>query len=100
VLGDIFRRIAVEKTGIINKIRNKCEGCGRTLLITIAKQESLMSNNPRCQIYNCRNRRKLKLRLLGTNVYKCAAIVLDAVYTMVNLSYRMSSEEAEKAWQQ
>lgn len=95
VLGDTLEKIAGEKSGIIKPgadvilsaqtaeveavVRRTCEERGCALRVTDPKAEMLRSCGLDGQTLDYRDRRDLRLRLIGDYQYKNAAVALDTV---------------------
>ena len=103
VLGDTLEQIAAEKAAIIKPetsvilyrqsgeaeavVRRRCQRCGVRLLVTDPSKERQVSESLTRQILDYRNRKNLRLSLLGTYQYRNAAVVLDTVDTLIGRGY-------------
>ena len=72
--------------------RAKCAECGCPLLITDETQETLHSSDLTCQVLSYRQRREVRLRLLGTYQYRNAAVALDTVDVLVRRGFPVSED--------
>lgn len=108
ILGDTLEKIAKEKAGIIkertttvlygqcqeveNVIRQRCQFTQSKLRITDALLQRQISESLDGQILDYRNRKNLRLHLLGTYQYKNAAVALDTVDVLKHNGYSISEE--------
>ena len=111
-LGDTIEKIAYEKSGIIKNgchvvlygqseeaqavVREKCSRCGCELCITDASQQELIYSDLSGQVLNYRNRKNLRLRLLGTYQYRNAAVALDVIDALNRRGFSISEQAVEQ----
>ena len=107
-LGDTIAKIAFEKAGIIkpgcdvvlygqseeaqNVIRTKCTECGCSLTITDDTRQELHESTLEGQVFSYRERKNLRLRLIGTYQYKNAAVALDAIDVLNKRGFAISEQ--------
>ena len=107
-LGDTIEKIAFEKAGIIKPgcdvvlygqseeaqavVRAKCAQCGCELTVTDAEQQELHESGLEGQVFSYRNRKELRLRLIGTYQYKNAAVALDAIDVLNKRGFAISEQ--------
>ena len=113
-LGNTLEKIAFEKSGIIKPgasvvlygqseeaqavVRAKCQECGCELCITDASQQALLYSDLTGQVLNYRQRKNLRLRLLGTYQYHNAAVALDVIDTLNRRGFAISEEAVEQGF--
>lgn len=107
-LGDTIAKIAFEKAGIIKPgcdvvlygqseeaqsvVRAKCEACSCSLTITDDTQQELHESTLEGQLFSYRDRKNLRLRLIGTYQYKNAAVALDAIDVLNKRGFAISEQ--------
>lgn len=108
VLGNTLGQIAGEKAGIIKPgtsailygqslevedvVAQRCRDCGVPLRITDETRETLLSAGLDGQVLRYRERRALRLSLLGTYQYHNAAVALDTVDILTSRGWRIPEE--------
>ena len=112
ILGDTLEKIAAEKAGIIKPgcgvvlygqtpeveavVRAKCRDCGAELTVTDVNQPAPEICGLEGQIIAYRNRKGLRLNLLGEYQYRNAATVLDTVDLLRTRGYAIPESAVEE----
>lgn len=108
-LGDTIDKIAVEKAGIIKKdivvasyeqvlearhvINQVCKEQNSIITYTDFNLLKNISHSLECVIFDYGNDKKLKIRLLGENQVKNAAVAIEAVKLIKTLGYTISDHD-------
>ncbi len=108
ILGDTLEQIAFEKAGIIKPgsevvlfsqepsaeavVKAKAEECGCNITVTDPSRQACISASLDGQIIDYRDRKGLKLALIGNYQYKNTAGVLDAVDALIRKGWNISEE--------
>ena len=116
ILGDTLEKIAAEKAGIIKPgcsavlyeqskevedvVTEKCRGCGVPLRITDGKRETLISADLTGQNLTYRERKNLRLSLLGSYQYHNAAVALDTVDVLIQKGYTIQDASIAAGFEQ
>ena len=108
ILGDTLEQIAYEKAGIIKPgsdvvlfaqepnaeavVKAKAEECGCRITVTDPSLQACTSASLEGQIIDYRDRKGLKLALIGNYQYKNTAGVLDAIDALIRRGWNISED--------